>query len=137
MNKTATILCVDDEWSGLTGRQSLLEQSGYQVVITTSGREGLALLESLPVDAVILDYLMPEMPGDQVAARMKRIRPEIPIMMLSAHDALPQDAVRWTDTVLSKSAPPAQFVTAVHELVDQHSAFFHRWWQGWKRRLSA
>lgn len=132
-----TILCVDDEVNGLVGREALLRLQGYDVVVTTSGRQSLNLLEEVDVDAVILDYRMPEMMGDVVAACMKRLKPEVPIMMLSAQDRVPPAALRATDTFLSKSVPPAQFVDAVNDLVANRSPFFHHWLQNWKRRLSA
>jgi CheY-like chemotaxis protein len=128
---------VDDELNGLTGREFLLRQHGYDVMVTTSGYQGLELLQSAAVDAVILDYRMPEIMGDVVAARMKQLKPEVPIMLLSALDFIPPAALRWTDTFLSKDAPPQQFVDAVDNLVAAHSPFFHRWLQNWKRRLSA
>jgi len=132
-----TILCVDDELNGLSGREFLLQQHGYDVVATTSGRQGLELLESTDVDAVILDYRMPEMMGDAVAARMKQLKPEVPIMLLSAQDRVPAAALRSADTFLPKSVPPDQFVDAVHDMVAAGSPFFHRWLQNWKRRQSA
>jgi len=67
-----TILCVEDELKGLTGREPLLRQHGYDVVATTSRREGFDLLEEVDVDAVILDYRMPQIMGDAVAARQLR-----------------------------------------------------------------
>lgn len=121
----------------LTGREFLLRQHGYDVVLSTSGRESLDLLEAVDVDAVILDYRMPEMMGDVVAERMKQIRPEVPIMMLSAQDRVPAAALRSADAFLSKSVPPDQFVEAVHDLVADGSPFFHRWLHHWKQRLSA
>lgn len=132
-----TILCVDDEPNGLTGRESLLRRHGYDVVATTSGRESLDLLEEVDVDAVILDYRMPEMMGNAVAERMKQLRPEVPIMMLSAQDSVPPAALHSTDTFLPKSASPDQFLDAVHDMVAAGSPFFRRWLQNWKRRLSA
>ena len=132
-----TILCVDDEVNVLTGREFLLRQHGYDVVMSTSGLESLALLESVDVDAVILDYRMPEIMGDKVAMRMKQLRPEVPIMMLSAQDCVPATALRSADAFLSKSVPPEQFVEAVHDLVADGSPFFERWLHSWKRRLSA
>lgn len=130
-----TILCVDDEPNGLLGRESLLRLNGYDVVATTSGRQSLDLLRSATFDAVILDYRMPEMMGDVVAARMKQLKPEVPILMLSAHDALPPSALRASDTFLSKSAPPSQFVHAVKDLLSMRTPFFNRWLQNWKRRM--
>lgn len=131
-----TILCVDDEVNVLIGREWLLRQHGYDVVVTTSGTQSLDLLRSAAVDAVILDYRMPEMMGDVVAARMKQLKPEVPIMMLSAQD-LPPTALRTSDAFLSKSVPPNQFVNAVDDLLAARSPFFYRWWQNWKRHLSA
>jgi CheY-like chemotaxis protein len=61
------ILCIDDEPVGLRVRKMLLESQGYKVLTATSGREGLQLFATHPVDAVVLDYTMPEMNGDQVA----------------------------------------------------------------------
>jgi CheY-like chemotaxis protein len=135
--KKPTILYIDDDVHGLTAREWLLRQRGYDVLITTSGRQGVELFRSVPVDAVILDYWMPEMMGDKVAASMKQVKPEVPIMLLSADDGLPQDALRSTDTFLSKSLPPGRFVVAVDELLEARSPFFQRWFQGWKRRLTA
>ena len=132
-----TILCVDDEVNGLIAREFVLRQHGYDVVVTTSGRESLNLLEEVEVDAVILDYRMPEMMGDAVAERMKQLRPEVPIMMLSAQDCVPPTALHSADTFLPKGAAPDQFVDAVHDMVAAGSPFFRRWLQNWKRRLSA
>src|SRR5271157_96988 len=47
----ATILCVDDHWSGLIGRMMLLESNGYEVLEANGGDEGLKLFLSHSVDA--------------------------------------------------------------------------------------
>src|ERR1700693_1729078 len=80
-----TILCIDDHWKGLLGRKMLLEETGYEVLEATSGDEGLKLFFSRSVDAVVLDYQMPGMNGDVVAAKMKRVKSHVPIMLLSAY----------------------------------------------------
>jgi len=131
-----TILCVDDELNVLSGREALLRLHGYDVVVTTSGRQSLRLLQQVAVDAVVLDYRMPEMMGDTVAARMKQLKPEVPIMMLSA-DRVPPAALGSVDTFFSKNVPPDLFVDAVHDMVALGAPFFHRWLQTWKQRLSA
>jgi response regulator RpfG family c-di-GMP phosphodiesterase len=68
----ATILCIDDHWNALIGRKMLLENNGYEVLEASGGDEGLKLFLSHRVDAVVLDYQMPGMNGDVVAAKMKR-----------------------------------------------------------------
>jgi response regulator RpfG family c-di-GMP phosphodiesterase len=134
--KKPTILYVDDDLSSLSGREALLKMSNFDVLVTTSGRQGLALFTSLPVDAVILDYEMPEMNGDVIAAQMKESKPEVPIMLLSAHDTLPKDALERVDVFLSKGEPPMKFVAAVNELV-RCGDFFSGWLRGWEHQAAA
>ena len=131
----ATILCIDDHWHGLIGRKMLLEQSGYEVLEATGWDEGLKLFRSRTVDAVVLDYQMPGMRGDIVAAKMKRINSRIPIMLLSAYEPLPKHKLRSVDTFLSKSQPPDVLLSALHGLLeDQHNPFFSRWLNLWRSR---
>src|SRR6202166_4701276 len=102
----ATILCIDDHWNGLIGRKMLLEQSGYEVLATTGGAQGLELFLSRPVDAVVLDYQMPGMNGDVVAAKIKRINTQVPIMLLSGYEPPPKPKLAWGDRLFSNSHPP-------------------------------
>ncbi len=132
----ATILCIDDHWNGLIGRKTLLEESGYRVLEATSGDEGLKLFLANAVDAVILDYQMPGMNGDVVAAKMKRIHSHVPIMLLSAYGPLPESKLRSVDKFLSKSQPPTILLSTLDSLVGgQPKTFFHRWFDHWKSRV--
>lgn len=121
------VLCVDDEVNGLIGREALLKQKGYDVLISTSPREALKLLASCRVDAVVLDYEMPGTYGDVVASRMKQLKPDIPIMLLSAHDSFAEEVLDQVDTFLSKSEPPHTFVAAVEVLLAGREHFFSKW----------
>jgi len=97
-----TLLCVDDNRSSLKICKIILENSGYKVLTASSGREGLKVFASNAIDAVILDYQMPEMNGELVAAEMKRTNPEIPILMLSGWVSLPESALRLVDEFVNK-----------------------------------
>lgn len=131
----ATILCIDDHWSGLIGRKMLLEKNGYQVLEATDGSEGLQLFLSHQVDAVILDYQMPGMNGDVVAAEMKMLKSSVPIILLSAYGPLPKSKLKSVDSFLSKSQPPRILLTTLRELLDGWSKpFFYRWIHQWKGR---
>jgi CheY-like chemotaxis protein len=130
----ATILCIDDHLNGLIGRKMLLENDGYKVLEATGGDEGLKLFLSQPVDAVVLDYQMPGMNGDVVAAKMKRVKSHVPIMLLSAYGPLPHRKLQAVDTFLSKSQPPKILLSTLQDLLDKKpKPFFSRWLEMWRR----
>jgi len=131
----ATILCIDDHWNSLIGRKRLLEQNGYEVLEASAGDEALKLFRSRNVDAVVLDYQMPGMNGDMVAAKMKSINSHVPIMLLSAYGPLPKNKLREVDSFLSKSQPPNILVSTLQGMLgDQQKPFFSRWLDQWKNR---
>jgi CheY-like chemotaxis protein len=130
------VLCVDDELDGLIGREALLKQEGYNVLISTNPHEALKLFASCHVDAVVLDFQMPEMRGDMVASRMKRLKPDVPIMMLSAHDSLPEETLDHVDKFFSKREMPRKFVAAVQVLIADQETFFAEWLRDWKRKAA-
>src|SRR5579862_6757372 len=133
--RKATILCIDDHWNGLIGRKMLLEKSGYEVLEASGGDDGLKLFRSRPVDAVVLDYQMPGMSGDVVAAKMKSINSQVPIMLLSAYGPLPPKKLRAVDSFVSKSQPPTILLSTLQGLLGgQHKPFFSRWLDQWKNR---
>jgi CheY-like chemotaxis protein len=131
----ATILCIDDHWNGLISRKMLLESNGYKVLEATGGDEGLKLFASHSVDAVVLDYQMPGMNGDVVAAKMKRVKSHVPIMLLSAYGPLPKRKLKAVDTFLSKSQPPKILLSTLQGLLDpEPKPFFNRWLDAWRNR---
>lgn len=101
-NKTHLVLCVDDEAVGLSVRKILLERAGYEVLTAADGPSGLELFATQPVRAVVLDFAMPGMDGGEVAARMRQIKPEVPILLLSAYVGLPDDVSSLVDVYMTK-----------------------------------
>lgn len=97
-----TVLCVDDERVGLHVRKLLLERSGYKVLTANDGPSGLKAFEQNPVDAVVLDYAMPGMHGGEVAARMRAMKPEVPILLLSAYVGLPSEITGLVNVYMTK-----------------------------------
>lgn len=96
------ILCVDDELIGLRVRKVLLERAGYRVLTAQDGISGLKIFASEPVEAVVLDYSMPGMHGGEVADRMRHMKPNIPILLLSAYLGLPSDVTRLVNLYMTK-----------------------------------
>jgi len=130
-----TILCIDDHWKGLMRRKLFLEENGYQVLEATNGAEGLELFLSQPVDAVILDYQIPGMSGDVVAAKMKCISPQVPILLLSAYGPLPKAKLKAVDAFLSKMQPPLILLSTLQQMLEgTPKPFFYRWLHDWRQR---
>lgn len=121
--KKATILCVDDQPSGLEGRKMLLEGCGYEVLIAASGVTALQLFSAHRFDLVLLDYRMPEMNGDLVAERMKAAQPDIPIVMLSGELRLSETVLKSVDLFVSKSESPASLIGMVEHVLEVHPLF--------------
>ena len=107
------------------------------MLISTDPHEALKLFASCHVDAVVLDYQMPEMLGDVVASRMKQLKPNIPIMMLSAHDSFAEEMLDLVDIFFSKREPPWRFVAAVQVLLADSEHFFSKWLRDWRRKSAA
>ncbi len=78
-----TILFVDDEKSIVKLNKARLERLGYQVIGTADPLEAIDLFrhKSNQFDLVITDMTMPNMMGDELAAEMMKIRPDIPIIL--------------------------------------------------------
>jgi CheY-like chemotaxis protein len=116
-SRTRTILCVDDDELGLNIRRLLLESRGYRVLTAISGPDALNLLGREPVDLLLLDYYMPEMNGATVAAEVKKLYPQLPILMLSAYYWLPKDALALVDGFITKGDPPDLLFAKIEELL--------------------
>lgn len=98
-----TVLCADDDEDQLTARRMLLESAGVKVLTAKSGQEALELFEKAgAVDAVVLDYYMPGMKGLSVAREIKRLRSNVPIVVLSGFAALPDETIGVIDRWLQK-----------------------------------
>lgn len=112
-----TVLCVDDEKIGLRVRKIMLESNGFRVLTATDGPQGLKVFTENQVDLVILDYYMPGANGGDVAAEMRRFRPKVPIIFLSAYFSLPPAALELADAFLTKGDPPDVLVDKINELI--------------------
>jgi DNA-binding response OmpR family regulator len=94
-----TILCIHRD----PAQVSSLQENGYELVTATNGHDGLRLFATQPVDAIVLDYHLGQLDGALVANEIKRIRPTIPIVMLTDNLELPDGALSSVDALVTKS----------------------------------
>ena len=116
----ATVLCIDDEPSAIESRRLLLEAEGYQVINASTGEEGVRLFQSNKIDVVIVDYWMSGMNGLAVAREIKRLDPDMPVIMLSGLPELPGEAVGIADRWILKGRSSQALLETVAALMSAH-----------------
>jgi CheY-like chemotaxis protein len=114
--QNTVLLCIDDEEEVLECEKAFLETFGYTVLTARSGVRGLELACVHPVDVVIVDYFMPEMDGEEFALEMKQLRPQAPIIMLSAAADVPFQALKLVDAFVAKTALAYELLPAIEYL---------------------
>lgn len=100
-----SILCVDDSQEILLICKTVLEADGYQVFTAASAAAALEFLNMHPIDAVVLDNVMPGMSGITLAKEIKRVSAEVPVILFSSLER-PDEAVPFIDSYLSKGQGP-------------------------------
>jgi DNA-binding response OmpR family regulator len=112
MAPNSTLLCIHRDPAQL----SLLQENGYDLVTATNGCDGLRLLMSRPVDAIVLEYHLGLLDGAVVAAEIRKAKPQLPIVMLADHLELPEGALKSVDALVTK-ADGAHFLWATIHFV--------------------
>lgn len=109
------ILCIDDDAAGLAIRKMMLEAEGYEIFTAESGAKGLELIKRRNIDAVILDYQMPQMNGAEVARSIREKWPDLPIVMLSGYpDDVPESALHLVNAFVTKGDAPERLLLVVN-----------------------
>src|SRR6267143_3943272 len=118
----ALILLVDDNPHGLVARRTVLEELGYSIRTATNGEEALHQLSLHQVDLVITDFRMPNMDGVELISRIRKLRADMPVILLSGFVeplGLTEQST-GADVVLSKSAGEVGFlVRSVRRLLNR------------------
>ena len=110
------VLCIDDAEIALRVRKLLLTNAGYAVITAASGEEGFELFQQNPVDLVIADHFLSDKTGAEIAREMKAVKPQVPILIVSAASEAPGD-LEFADGFLSKGDGPDNLLDAIAELL--------------------
>ena len=111
------VLCVDDDPAGLMARRLVLSIAGYDVLTATSGEAALWILRTSHVDMVITDHFLSGFEGVEILASIKRTKPAILVVLLTATPVLPPGA-EMADLVLIKGIAPPEFLAAIAKLAE-------------------
>ena len=95
MERAASILAVDDDPGILRLIEMTLDDDDFDLQLAHSGEEAIQLAESVELDAILLDIMMPGMTGIEVLEELRR-NSNVPVILVSARDAN-ADKVRGLD----------------------------------------
>ncbi len=120
-----TILVVDDERPITEMVKKRLESLGYTVLVRTSSIDALELFRHKPeIDLVLTDQTMPDMTGDQLAAEMLRIKPDLPIIICTGYSSvLDEEKARkiGIKSFLMKPVEKNQLAVSIRKALDRES----------------
>lgn len=116
----AHILVVDDDPRITNLLRRILAHEGYSVATASCGSEALNRTLEHPPDLIVLDVMLPDLDGLEVAQRLRTAGDNVPIMMLTARDAI-ADRVKGLETgaddYLVKPFAPEELVARVKALL--------------------
>ena len=87
-----TILIIDDEESQLLSLKSFLTRRNYKILTASNGKDGFDIVRNNTVDIVLTDFRMPEWDGYEVLKQIKKLNPEIDVVIMTAFGSV-EDAV--------------------------------------------
>ena len=116
------ILIVDDDAEFRSHLIEVLNDSGYLTGSAASAKEACAQLRALEFDIVLLDYLMPKQTGIDALAELKRLRPKIKVVMITAFASVEKavDAIKkGASDYISKPFKIEDLLTTIRRVLEE------------------
>ncbi len=113
------ILCVEDNKTHLRLRKAVLERNGYFVVSATNATQAMRLFRESAVCLVLTDHFLRGTTGTQLAAKMKKLKPEVPIVLYSGR---PPESMNSVDCFIHKGDSVEHFLSMISNLVQRSGA---------------
>ena len=114
------IMVVDDDRLNRELLSKVLRQEGYHVLEACDGEIALKILQALPCDLVITDFLMPMLNGIEFVEQLRSLQPQIPIIFMTGYLSAISDKkiVDEVAEILAKPFEPRVLRSSVHRLLD-------------------
>ena len=121
----AVILCIDDRQTEaeLYLLKRVLETAGYCVLATANADKALEIFHNSRVDLVLTEHIrLTAFSVPSIAAKMKSLKPDVPVVLYSADLAEPYGEMRFADTFLTKLVSRNTLLCTIDELLDKGPA---------------
>jgi CheY-like chemotaxis protein len=121
------ILVIEDEGSVRAMACRALEEAGYECVEAADGKEGLEIIgtHTINLDLVLCDVVMPDTNGQELGRRAAELRPELPILYMSAFpgsEVVTRGLIAADAAFIEKPFLPNDLAAAVRGMLDASSA---------------
>jgi DNA-binding response OmpR family regulator len=116
------VLLIEDEPDIVRGLKDALEFERFEVIFSHEGEAGIRLAQEGAPDCVILDLMLPDINGYEVCERLRKVRPVVPIIILTARG-------QESDKIRGLEAGADDYVTkpfSIGELLARINAIFRR-----------
>jgi len=120
-----TILVVDDEPVLRSMAETMLARYGYQAITIGRGEEALRILDQQPdlrIDLAVLDVVMPDMSGPELAAEIQRIRPGLRILFITGYPDQFAALAERNLPVLTKPFTSVKLIRKIRQVLDKPQA---------------
>ena len=124
MNPKIKVLMVDDEEQFRKTTKKILEKKGFETLLADSGRQAIDMLSKHP-DVVILDIKMEGMDGHATLDEIKKRAPELPVIMLTGHGALPSAKEALAQGAFDYLSKPCDIDLLTSKIKDACKAKYH------------
>lgn len=117
----AKVIWVDDEIEILEAHKRFLEMKGYALLTFTNGFDAITYLQEHQIDLMLIDESMPGMSGLETVAKVKKIYPHLPIVLVTKNEteSLMDEAIgSQISDYLIKPVNPNQVLLALKKLLD-------------------
>ena len=116
IDKSANVLVVEDHYINQVVIQTLFEKLGVSLSVVSTGEEGVEYAKSNPVDLVLMDLNLPGIQGDEATIQIKRLKPNLPIVALTADVITQPEYLReqGLDDVLTKPINSTELVRVLN-----------------------
>ena len=113
------VLIVEDDVRLAQALAHILAENGYQTDVVHDGASGLAYAECGDYDVIILDVMLPKLDGFAVVAQLRRKSISVPVLLLTARDAVPDKITgldSGADDYMTKPFAPAELLAHLRAL---------------------
>ena len=120
--RPSRILVVDDDPHHNKIVKALLEHEGFEVMTAVSTRQAVEVQWNFQPDLALLDIMMPKLDGYTACDTLRKVHPELPIVMLSAKDQAADVREAWdwgASHYLTKPFDPQELLSVIRRLLEE------------------